>query len=74
MRKGNIEFRWSECNRLHEIVKWQNTTSCYTIAFFRKHEEGYYMETIGERFFEDHNAWIVAKYGMQFLNACFNDE
>ena len=72
MRKGDIEFRWSNTNKLHELVKW-NQDTCFVIAFFREDKEGYNMETIGDRFFLDHNAWIVAKHAIKFLNDCFEE-
>ena len=46
MRKGNIEFRWSDCNKAHELVKWHESGTCYVVAFFRKKTEGYDMETV----------------------------
>jgi hypothetical protein len=44
------------------------------IAFFDKDKEGYDMRTIGDRFFEDKDAWVVGKYGLEFLNAIFEIE
>jgi hypothetical protein len=41
------------------------------IAFFNKGKECYDMETIGDRFFEDKDAFVVAKYGLEFLNAIY---
>jgi hypothetical protein len=32
------------------------------------------MRTIGDRFFEDKDAFVVAKYGLEFLNAIFEIE
>ena len=77
MRYNNIEFRWSEFNDLYELVKWykdEEKEFCYVVAFFRKKEEGYDMETIGNRFFEDHDAWVVGKHAMGFLRDVFEDE
>ena len=77
MRFRNIEFRWSKCNNKYELVKWrQNTNSetCYVIAFFDKEKECYSMRTVGDRFFEDKDAWVVGKYGLEFLNAIFEIE
>jgi len=77
MRFRNIEFRWSRCNNKYELVKWrQNTNSetCYVIAFFDKGSECYDMRTIGDRFFEDKDAWVVGKYGLEFLNEIFEIE
>ena len=73
MRKGNIEFRWSDCNNAHELVRWRGDTCC-TIAFFQKYKEGYDMRTVGDRFFQDHDAWIVAKHAMEFLEDCFKED
>jgi hypothetical protein len=40
------------------------------IAFFDKDKEGYYdLRTIGSRFFEDKDAFIVGKHAIEFLNA-----
>ena len=77
MRFRNIEFRWSKVNNKYELVRWrQNTNSetCYVIAFFDKDKECYNMRTIGDRFFEDKDAWVVGKYGLEFLNEIFDIE
>ena len=78
MRFRNIEFRWSNCNKKYELVKWNTPTedsffkdpTCYVVAFFDKDKEGYYdLRTIGSRFFEDKEAFIVGKHAIEFLNA-----
>jgi hypothetical protein len=82
MRFRNIEFRWSDSNKKHELVKWNTPTedsffkdpTCYVVAFFNKTTEGYDMETVGNRFFEDKDAWVVGKYALEFLNAIFQIE
>ena len=81
MRFRNIEFRWSKCNNKYELVKWdtegfsgKEKEYCYVIAFFDKGKEGYDMRTIGDRFFEDKDAWVVGKYALEFLNAIFQIE
>ena len=71
MRLNDIEFQWSENNQSHILVKWSGDTCC-VIAFFRKHKEGYDMETVGERFFIEYDAWIVAKHAIRFLNDIFD--
>jgi hypothetical protein len=79
MRFRNIEFRWSTCNNKYELVKWylaevdgcEERDYCYVIAFFDKEKEYYSMRTIGDRFFEDKDAFVVGKYGLEFLNAIF---
>jgi hypothetical protein len=79
MRFRDIEFRWSKCNNKYELVKWYQSNgsgqeNCYTIAFFDKTKEGYDMRTIGNRFFEHKEAWVVGKYALEFLNAIFQIE
>lgn len=74
MKKGNIEFRYSDANKVHELVKWQGGGTCFVVAFFRKRKEGYNMETVGDRFFSDHDAWIVGKHAIKFLNDVFDEE
>jgi len=78
MRFRDIEFRWSKFNNKYELVKWYKNTNegehCYVIAFFDKDKEGYDMRTVGDRFFEDKDAWVVGKYGLEFLNEIFEIE
>ena len=73
MRFRKIEFRFSKYNNKYELVSWYEYAdggeNCYTIAFFDKNKEGYDMRTIGNRFFEDKDAWVVGKYALEFLNA-----
>ena len=73
MRFRNIEFRWSTYNKKHELVKWSKVEErnyCYVVAFFDKDKEGYYdLRTVGDRFFEDKDAWVVGKHAIEFLNA-----
>jgi len=75
MRFRNIEFRWNNYNQKHELLRWYEDIPgkeiCYVIAFFDKGKEGYDLRTVGSRFFEDKDAWVVAKYGLEFLNAIF---
>jgi hypothetical protein len=44
---------------------------CYVIALFDKTKEGYDMRTVGDRFFEDKEAFVVGKHAIEFLNAMF---
>jgi hypothetical protein len=82
MKFRNIEFRWSDLNKKYELVKWTTPQedsffkdpTCCVIAFFDKGREGYDMRTICGRFFEDKDAWVVGKYGLEFLNAIFEIE
>ena len=78
MRFRDIEFRWSKFNNKYELVKWYKDCNqkelCYVVAFFDKGSECYDMRTIGDRFFEDKDAWVVGKYGLEFLNEVFEIE
>jgi hypothetical protein len=82
MKFRNIEFRWSTCNNKYELVRWykaevdgcEEREYCYVVAFFDKGKEGYDMRTIGDRFFEDKDAWVVGKYALGFLNEIFEIE
>ncbi len=77
MRIRNVELLWSPLNRKHELVKWQKCNgndSCYVIAFFDKTRDGYDMRTVDDRFFEDHDAWIVGKHAIAFLKDAFEEE
>ena len=72
MRFRDVEFRWSKCNNKYELVKWYKDSNdkelCYVVAFFDETKEGYDLRTVGDRFFEDKDAWIVGKHALAFLN------
>jgi len=83
MRFRNIEFRWSAVNKKYELIKWykarvdacEEREYCYVIAFFDKDKKGYYdLRTVGDRFFEDKDAFVVGKHGIRFLNETFEIE
>ena len=82
MRFRNIEFRWSNCNKTYELIRWykaevdgcEERDYCCVIAFFDKDKEGYDLRTVGYRFFEDKDAWVVGKHAIEFLNAIFEIE
>jgi hypothetical protein len=79
MRFRDIEFRWSKFNKKYELVKWYQSNgsgqeNCYVVAFFDKTKEGYDMRTVGDRFFEDKDAFVVGKYAIEFLNETFEIE
>jgi len=75
MRYGQIEFRYDEFNGKYELIRWfYGDKTCYTIAFFDRHKEGYDMRTVGDRFFEDPDAWVVAKHAIDFLNDIFEED
>ena len=72
MRFRDTEFRWCEFNKKYELVKWYKDCNqkelCYVLAFFDETKEGYDMRTVGDRFFEDKDAFIVGKHAIEFLN------
>jgi hypothetical protein len=86
MRFRNVEFRWSKLNEKYELVQWytghqiketgtyEHKEYCCVVAFFDKTKHGYDMRTVGDRFFEDKDAWVVGKYGLEFINAIFQIE
>ena len=78
MKFRNVEFRLSKFNEKYELVKWYKNdiggVNCYTLALFEKGKEGWDMRTVGDRFFEDKDAWVVGKYGLEFLNEIFEIE
>jgi len=86
MKFRNIEFRWSDLNNKYELIQWYRAPQiketgtyefkdcCCVVAFFDRGKEGYSMRTIGDRFFEDKDAWVVGKYALEFLNAIFQIE
>ena len=74
MRFRDVEFRWCKVNNKYELVKWNNPphdNTCYVLAFFDETKEGYDMRTVGDRFFEDKDAWFVGKHALAFLNDMF---
>lgn len=76
MRMRNIEFRWSELNKKYELIRWYKDKNdkefCCVVAFFDEQKDGYFdMRTVGGRFFEDKDAFIVGKHAIEFLNDMF---
>ena len=72
MRLNKIGFQWGETNQKYELVSFHDDGKTHhVIAFFERHREGYDMRTVSDRFFADHDAWIVAKHAMAFLEAVF---
>lgn len=76
MRYNDVEFRPATENRHAEIIAWNYSESlgketCITICWLKSDKEGYYMETVGNRYveYEDMEALNhVAKYAMRSLN------
>lgn len=73
MRHGQIEFRYDEFNGKYELIRWFDDKTCYVIAFFERDKEGYDMRTVGDKFFKDPDAWVVAKHAINFLNDIFDE-
>lgn len=81
MRQSNIEFKWGAVNKEWELVEYfkreNNKEYCAVIAFFKKDSEGYYMQTVGNRYFnvKDEKALnLVAKTAMYFLTEKFKED
>jgi O-acetylhomoserine/O-acetylserine sulfhydrylase-like pyridoxal-dependent enzyme len=84
MRYKNVEFRRPSVadsngytvssDRSAEIVGWMDNNgkeSCYTLCWIKEDKEGFYIETIGNRFteYEDIEALMhVAKYALRILD------
>jgi hypothetical protein len=73
---GNGNHASSE--RPAEIVAWQTSSngkeSCYTLCWLKEDKEGWYIETIGNRFTEygvcedDESLMHVARYALRILD------
>lgn len=82
MRYKNVEFRPVKEGRDAEIVAWTlcefvGDETCITLCWIKADKEGYYIETIGDRYveFEDMEALNhVAKYALRSLNVQFEFE
>lgn len=87
MRYKNVEFRQAgvadsngytietSSERPAEIVAWQISSNgketCYTLCWIKEDKEGWYIETIGDRFteYEDTEALMhVARYTLRILD------
>ena len=76
MRYNDVELKPATENRHAEVVAWNYSESfeketCITICWLKSNKEGYYMETVGDRYveYEDMEALNhVAKYAMRSLN------
>lgn len=74
-RVKNIEFRWSDTNNSHELIRWLPGGNCIVIAFFDKEGEGYSIRAVGPRLLDamkDHSETIrVWGYAETVLRAEF---
>lgn len=76
MRIKNLEFRQLGGDRLAEIICWSHNGGksefCYTVLWFKKDNEGYYIEFVGDRPLkvEDRDTlWNLMEYGQTVLDA-----
>ena len=82
MRYKNVEFRPATENRHAEIVAWNYSESldketCFTLCWIKADKEGYYIETVGDRYVEYEDMEVlnhVAKYALRSLNVQFEFE
>lgn len=79
-RIGDIEFRWMG-DRKPEIVQWNTDGNgkdyCFTLLWFSKDKEGYYVEFVGDRPLNYHDTetlWKLMRYGNSVCNATFKLE
>ena len=79
-RVGNLEFRRNKEGRPAEIVRWaQNGDGveyCYTLLWYQRGQEDFYIEFVGRRPFDDDSAdlWEIMEYGQAILDAEFELE
>lgn len=83
MRINDIEFRQLTgpnllgVDRPPEIVCWNDSDTlageyCYTLLWFMKDSEGYYVKFVGDRPFKYHNRerlWWLMEYAQSVLDA-----
>jgi hypothetical protein len=80
LRKDNLEFRRNKDGRPAEIVRWtkngDGTEYCYTILWWQRDSEGFYIAFVGRRPFDDDsdNLWEMMEYGQEVLDAEFKLE
>jgi hypothetical protein len=78
-RINNVEFRWSDHNKSHELVQWFNNTGkeyCIVVAFFKldKKEARSDMETVGVRWLDCYKEYpketiALTEYAHNAINA-----
>jgi hypothetical protein len=76
MRYNDVEFRPATVDGRAEIVAWTYSESldketCITLCWIKADSEGYYMETVGDRYVEYGDMIAlnhVAKYALRSLN------
>jgi hypothetical protein len=77
-RVNNLEFRMLGADRAAEIVCWETNSDgqeyCYTLLWYQKGSEGYYIEFVGRRPLDhkfDDVLWAIMEYGQTVLDAEF---
>jgi hypothetical protein len=79
-RTGNLEFRRLREGRPAEIIRWakngDGTEYCYTLLWYKRDNEGFYVEFVGRRPFDDdlEGLWELMEYGQDTLDAEFKLE
>jgi hypothetical protein len=78
MRVGDIEFRQMP-ERQPEIIHWKKDSTgkeyCYTLMFFEKDKEGFYVILVGGRPLQYENSmslWGLMNYAQRVLDAAFD--
>jgi hypothetical protein len=80
LRKGDLEFRRLREERPAEIIRWakngDGTEYCYTLLWYKRDSEGFYVEFVGRRPFNDDSEglWELMEYGQDTLDAEFKLE
>lgn len=81
MKLNALEFFINDDKRQPEICRWCEGASGkyrYTLLFYEKNSEGYYVQFVGDRPFDDavdaNTLWKLMQYGQAVLNARFKLE
>ena len=70
-------------NETIDLVKWYDYNGqrcCYSLAYFRKNDEGYYLNFVGSRPFDNiapedvKIIWSMLKQAQEILDEFFNEE
>jgi len=77
----NYELRMLENGKDYEMIRWYESIDsyCIAIAFFRRHKEGYDMESVGDRYqnaleYDPNIIKALTRYAFTISNAEFNLE
>ena len=81
-RACDVSLRTTETNNTIELVSWQNDGEkdyCFTLAYFVRDKEGYYLKFVGDRPFEYiHDIdvpmlWKLLSYAQEILNLYYDE-